>query len=482
MATAPLPKVSALMGAYNYGTYIVEAIESAMTQAYPPECLELVIVDDGSSDNTAELVQGCIERYPGRIKFVQQQNAGATAATNRARREATGDLIALLDADDVWLPSKTIRQVELMLGRPELGLTFTRMTLVDGDGTPTFHNYGYQGPIPENGFARVLWENVAVQSSLIIEAELFDQIPASAPYADWWLALVAAQYKKVDYLADELVLYRWHGANITGGVGGTKALREAQKGIEFQRWVLRNFELDELSARLSPADMAFVWSGLENQAQKGLSGLRSHFGVLATVSDTDRDDAARDADAADAALARADYQRACLLLLRACAADPYDADLRARFSATIAEADTDEDLPDPLGGHQGFAVLAQAEFLLGDDSRLRSYAAVMGSVADAALVIDASNMDHAEGAQALGALVERCGLADAELTMIGIVGELQPSQRRRVDSAIHALYAETAGSGEALASGSGPAPPVFTPDALEDLRQTATRWRADAPT
>jgi hypothetical protein len=479
MATTTFPKVSALMGAYNYGSYIVEAIESAMTQEYPPERLELVIVDDGSSDNTAELVQACMERHPGRITFIQQQNAGATAATNRARRAATGDLIALLDADDVWLPSKTRRQVELMLSRPELGLVFTRMTLVDADGNATFHNYGYQGPIPENGFARVLWENVAVQSSLIIEAELFDQIPDDAPYADWWLALVAAQHKKVDYLTDELVLYRWHGANITGGVSGPKALREAQKGIDFQRWVLRNFELEQLSERLSPADMEFVWTGLENQAQKGLSGLRSHFGVLTTVGDEDREAATRDAEAAEAALANADYQRGCLLLLRACAADPYDAELRALFTAAVAEADSFKDLPDPLGGHRGFSVLAAAEFLLGDDSRLSSYAEIMSAVPQAALVIDASSMDPAAAEQQLSALVERCGLADAELTMIGIVGELQPPQRRRVDRAINAVYTSTDAAVEATADGAaGTAGSlVFNPDSLEELRAAAARWR-----
>ena len=88
----------------------------------------------GRADDTAALVTDCMRRHPGRITFIQQPNAGATAATNRARHEATGDLIALLDADDVWLPQKTRKQVELMLRRPELGLVFSQMSLIDGDG------------------------------------------------------------------------------------------------------------------------------------------------------------------------------------------------------------------------------------------------------------------------------------------------------------------------------------------------------------
>jgi glycosyltransferase involved in cell wall biosynthesis len=471
MGEQELPRVSALMGAYNYGSYIVEAIESCMGQEYPPELLELVIVDDGSSDNTAELVRAAQERHPGRIVFVQQQNAGATAATNRARREATGDLIALLDADDIWVPEKTRRQVGFMLRRPELGLSFTRMQLIDGSGKTTFRNYGHQGPIPDDGFARVLWENVAVQSSLIIDADLFDRIPDEAPYADWWLTLVAAQHKKVDYLPDELVLYRWHGANITGGVGGIKALREAQKGIGFQRWVLRNFELGEFTDRFTPEDMSFVWSGLENQAFKGLRGYRSLFGRLVVVTDSDRQDAARDAAEAERSLEIGDFVHGCALLLRALATNPYDLDLRGRFNDAIEASRQFPALPDPLAGHHGFAVLTAAGFLLEDDSRLRAYAEVMQSASGAALVIDASEMDPNEAGAQLSALVERCGLAEHEMQMFGLIGELKPSQRLRVTRATCAVYGDAPLSeiGRGLDAGI----PSFTPASLSALQELA---------
>jgi glycosyltransferase involved in cell wall biosynthesis len=463
---ASLPKVSALMGAYNYGHYIVEAIESAMRQDYPAELLELVIVDDGSTDNTAELVAGCSERYPGRIKFVQQQNAGATAATNRARREATGDLIALLDADDVWLPEKTRRQVELMLARPELGMTFTRMQLINAEGAPFHSGYGHREPMTGNQFARVLWENVAVQSSLIIDADLFEEIPAQAPYADWWLCLRAAQFKQVDYLTDDLVLYRWHGANITGGVGGVKALREAQKGIEFQRWVLRNFAFEELASRLEPAEMSYVWTGLENQAEKGLRGLGSHFGVLAVVTGQDRADAEADRLAAAAAHQRGELDAASLLLLRACACDPFDLELRAGFQAMTAAATEAAKLPDPMHGVSGFAVLADLSFLLEDDRRLRDYADTMRSVPAATLVIDASREPEAAAAERLQELVTRCGLADDEqLAILGLVGELQPAQRARVRRGIHAVYAAAPAPADGI--------PIFTPETLAQLRELA---------
>jgi hypothetical protein len=469
-----LPKVSALMGAYNYGRYIVESIESAMQQDYPPELLELVVVDDGSTDNTAELVAQCMERYPGRISFIQQENAGATAATNRARLQASGDLIALLDADDVWLPDKTRRQVELMLKRPELGMVFSRMRVVDANGATLRNNYGHQEPIPENGFARLLWENVAVHSSLLLAADLYaEPIPAAAPYADWWLSLAAAQRREVEYLRDELVLYRWHDANITGGVGGIRALREGQKGIAFQRWVLRSFDLSEFTTRLTPAEMAYVWTGLENQAQKGLSGLKSHFGALACVTAEDRADATRDAEAADRALVAGDFTSGCALLLRARAADPYDQLLRERFNEAVSDADVLATLPDPLDGHQGFTVLADAEFLLGDDRRLRAYAETMRAVPGVALAIDGSRMQADAAATELGALVERCGLADDdELALIGIVGELHQAQRRRLLRAVHACYAASDRGGSASCS-------AFTPESLPALRNLAEHWQTE---
>ena len=482
---ANLPKVSALMGAYNYGTYIREAIESAMSQDYPVDLLELVIVDDGSTDDTAALVTEAMERHPGRIKFVQQQNAGATAATNRARREAGGELIALLDADDVWLPQKTRRQVDLMRTRPELGMTFTRMRLIDGAGTPIRDGYGHREPMSGNQFARVLWENVAVQSSLIIESELFDEIPEDAPYADWWLCLRAAQFKKVDYLTDDLVLYRWHGANITGGVGGAKALREAQKGIQFQRWVIRSFEFQELADRLRPEDMRFVLTGLENQAEKGLRGLGSYFGVLAEVTDQDRADAEADRAAAEGARQRSDHDTAALLLLRACAADPFDTRLRAAFADAVTDAIETARLPDPLAGNRGFAVLAELPFLLDDTARLRAFADTMRSVPTATLVIDASDRESETAAVQLHDLVRAAGLADDKDTVIlGLVGDLHPAQRARVEREIRARYAAENAPSDTEGLGAPGAPvtatPTFTPETLGQLRELAIEARADS--
>jgi hypothetical protein len=342
------------------------------------------------------------------------------------------------------------------------------MRVIDADGRTLQNGYGHREPMDGNQFARVLWENVAVQSSLIVKASLFDEIPVDAPYADWWLCLRAAQFEQIDYLREDLVLYRWHDANLTGGVAGPKALREAQKGIDFQRSVVRGFEPQELMHRLSPAEMAYVWTGLENQAQKGLGGLGSHFGRLATVTDADREDAAADARAADEAAASGDLTTACFLLWRARMCDPYDDSLRLRFTELVEQTIAAAKLPDPLEGSLGFNVITDAEFLLSDDAHLSAYAAMMRPAARASLVIDASRMEEAAAATSLRGLIARCGIADDDpVSLLAVVGEMEPSQRFRLSSEASAVY------GSATAIDAPADVPIFTPDTLSELRTLA---------
>src|ERR1700760_5038468 len=118
---ADLPTVSALMAAYNYEQFVGRAIQSALDQDYPAELLEVVVIDDGSTDSTADVVKDLAARNPGRIRLVQQENGGYVAATNRGLAEGRGELLALLDADDTWLANKTRPQAEVVQARRAVG-------------------------------------------------------------------------------------------------------------------------------------------------------------------------------------------------------------------------------------------------------------------------------------------------------------------------------------------------------------------------
>ena len=99
-----LPLVSGIMAAYNYERYVAEALDSALAQDYPEDRLELIVVDDGSTDGTSEIARSYAERVGRTASATSARTTpGSIAATVRGLQEARGDLITLLDADDVWL-------------------------------------------------------------------------------------------------------------------------------------------------------------------------------------------------------------------------------------------------------------------------------------------------------------------------------------------------------------------------------------------
>ena len=106
--------VSAVIPAYNAGKYVGRAIESVLAQTRKAD--EIIVVDDGSTDDTAEVV----ERFGDAVRFIRQENAGASFARNTGIEAATSDWIAFLDADDEWLPNKLKLQTEHLERNPNL--------------------------------------------------------------------------------------------------------------------------------------------------------------------------------------------------------------------------------------------------------------------------------------------------------------------------------------------------------------------------
>src|SRR5437667_12630279 len=110
------PLVSVVIPCYNGERYLAEAIESVLAQRYEP--LEIIVVDDGSTDRSAEVAR----HFGDAVQYVCQPHAGAAAARNRGVGLATGDLIAFLDADDVWTEGRLARQVQVLEADPSVGM------------------------------------------------------------------------------------------------------------------------------------------------------------------------------------------------------------------------------------------------------------------------------------------------------------------------------------------------------------------------
>jgi glycosyltransferase involved in cell wall biosynthesis len=131
----PTPLVSVIIPAYNCARYLERALESVRAQRYPADRLEIIVVDDGSTDRSPMVAAEYADRDP-RVIALRQANAGPAAARNRGIDAARGKLIAFLDADDTWAPDKLAEQAALFARDPGLGLVHCGVRFVDAEGVP----------------------------------------------------------------------------------------------------------------------------------------------------------------------------------------------------------------------------------------------------------------------------------------------------------------------------------------------------------
>lgn len=128
MSDSQTPRFSVIIPAYNAASTICEAIDSVLAQTYPAH--EIIVVDDGSVDATAEVVAG----YGNKVKLLQQPNQGVSVARNRGAREATGNWLTFLDADDWYYPSRLALYAQLLEQEPELDFLTGDFDYVDSEG------------------------------------------------------------------------------------------------------------------------------------------------------------------------------------------------------------------------------------------------------------------------------------------------------------------------------------------------------------
>jgi len=113
------PKVSIIIPTYNQSQYLEEAMESVLNQTY--QNIEIIIVDDGSTDNTSEVVKS----FDNKIIYIPQKNKGASSARNAGIKKAQGQYVAFLDSDDMWIKNKLEKQIKFIQNNPEIGLLGT---------------------------------------------------------------------------------------------------------------------------------------------------------------------------------------------------------------------------------------------------------------------------------------------------------------------------------------------------------------------
>ena len=179
--------VSVVLPTYNRGWILREAVDSVLDQVDPND--ELIVVDDGSTDDTPGILNG----YGDRIKVIRQSNRGVSAARNAGIQTAAGDLIAFLDSDDLWLPGKRVRQVEFFSRHPDALICQTEEIWIR-NGVRVNPKKRHQKPSgmifkPSLALCLVSPSAVMMRRKLFDEVGLFDEtLPACEDY-DMWLRI-----------------------------------------------------------------------------------------------------------------------------------------------------------------------------------------------------------------------------------------------------------------------------------------------------
>jgi glycosyltransferase involved in cell wall biosynthesis len=127
-----MPKVDIIIPAYNAARYLPIALDSVLAQTF--EDWRIVLVDDGSTDSTVDVVAPYRERLGEKMVYVRQPNGGLPAARNAAIRNSSAEFLALLDADDIWLPNRLEESLKSFEGRPQVGLSYGYISRVGPDG------------------------------------------------------------------------------------------------------------------------------------------------------------------------------------------------------------------------------------------------------------------------------------------------------------------------------------------------------------
>lgn len=164
--------VTVVIPAYNADQYLADTIESVLSQTFTD--FEMLIIDDGSTDNTAEIAHLYAQRDQ-RLAYFSQTNQGVSASRNRGIELAKGELIAFLDADDQWLPNKLEAHMKHFDSSPDLGISFGRVEFVLATGKPTgvISNSKLSGIEPEH----LYYENLIVNpSNAVIRFTVFEQV------------------------------------------------------------------------------------------------------------------------------------------------------------------------------------------------------------------------------------------------------------------------------------------------------------------
>lgn len=251
----PLTSISVVVPLYNHEKFITATLYSIINQTFPPK--EIIVIDDGSVDNSPALVEAVAEARP-KIIFWSRPNRGAHNTINEGIHRATGDLVAILNSDDVYEPTRLERAAKALSARPEADVLMTGLRFINDEGAeitfPWFDRaIGFYHECNDLGLALVNGNFFMTTSNLVARRSLFGEVGyfSDLRYAhdlDFFLRLVG-HGKIIEYIDEKLLSYRLHGNNTIG---------ESQSNVKIE-WAAA--VAIHLHSRWSRSDTPSRWNG-----------------------------------------------------------------------------------------------------------------------------------------------------------------------------------------------------------------------------
>lgn len=244
------PYFSVLIDTYNYGCYVEEAVSSALAQDFPSKEREILVVDDGSTDDTAARLR----KFGNAIRYLYKPNGGQASAFNYGFANARGEVVALLDADDVWMPEKLSRLGEVFERNPDAGMAYHRLYWWDGGNGIEADRYfiPVSGRVPESRSALLQYPMASTSCLAFRRGAIEKLLPVPETLrsqADAFLTALVIFIAPIVAVEDYLGRYRLHATNLFQTAAAAKPSpaqvehrMSMRAGLlsEIQKWLLKN--------------------------------------------------------------------------------------------------------------------------------------------------------------------------------------------------------------------------------------------------
>jgi glycosyltransferase involved in cell wall biosynthesis len=226
----PGPLISVIMPTYNRAGYLGESIRSVLDQTFSD--FELIIVDDGSTDQTETMVRSFRDR---RIRYRRQSHRGISAARNTAIRSACGLYVAHLDSDDIWLPNLLAVEVAAFCD-PGIGVVYGRAQAMDPTGRLLPIIVGIPQRYPEDSFLSLLYTNVTAAIVVLVRRSCFEQVgffdESMITAGDWDMWIRLSRRYRFFFVDEVLARFRLHSGRINSSTALSDILKNRRRVLD----------------------------------------------------------------------------------------------------------------------------------------------------------------------------------------------------------------------------------------------------------